>query len=101
MKRRTWLLAAATALVAVTATGGVVIASGATRTTPTAQESSTDTATVERGKLSAMISQSGTLTYRAQPDGSPYPVINQARGTYTRLPAGGDGVTCCDVLYRV
>jgi peptidoglycan hydrolase-like protein with peptidoglycan-binding domain len=101
VKRRTWLLAAAAALVAVTATGGVVIASGPTRTTPTAQESSTNTATVERGTLSAMVSQSGTLTYRAQPNGSPYPVINQARGTYTGLPADGDGVTCGDVLYRV
>ena len=101
MKRKTWLLATATVLVAVTAGGGVVIASGATRTTPTAQESSTNIATVERGTLSAMISQSGTLTYRAQPNGSPYSVINQASGTYTKLPADGDEVNCGDVLYRV
>ena len=34
-------------------------------------------------KLSAMVSEDGTLTYQAQADGSPYAVINQARG-YTR-----------------
>ena len=48
-----------------------------------------------------MVSQYGTLTYRARSDGSPYAVINQARGTYTKLPDGGDRVDCGDVLYRV
>ena len=43
----------------------------------------------------------GTLTYRARSDGSPYSVINQARGTYTKLPDDGDQVDCGDVLYRV
>ena len=56
---------------------------------------------VERGRLSAMISQAGTLTYRARPDGSPYAVINQAHGTYTGLPETGDEVNCGGVLYRV
>ena len=60
-----------------------------------------NTATVERGTLSDLVSQYGTLTYRARSDGSPYPVINRARGIYTRLPAGGDRVDCGDVLYRV
>jgi peptidoglycan hydrolase-like protein with peptidoglycan-binding domain len=101
VKRKTWLLAAATVLIAVTAVGGAVIAFGPTRTTPAARESSTNTATVEKGKLSAMTSQSGTLTYRAQPNGSPYPVINQASGTYTELPTDGDEIKCGDVLYRV
>jgi peptidoglycan hydrolase-like protein with peptidoglycan-binding domain len=41
------------------------------------------------------------LTYRAQSDGSPYSVINQARGTYTKLPDDGDKVDCGDVFYRV
>src|SRR5207302_3567686 len=59
------------------------------------------TATVEKGKLSAMVSLDGTLTYRAQSDGSPYAVINQARGTYTQLPDVGDKVACGDALYRV
>jgi hypothetical protein len=48
-----------------------------------------------------MVSQYGTLTYRARSDGSPYVVINGARGTYTKLPNGGDRVDCGDVLYRV
>src|SRR6202011_1487016 len=56
---------------------------------------------VEKGKLSAMVSLSGTLTYRARSDGSPYSVINQALGRYTELPADGDKVECGDVFYRV
>jgi peptidoglycan hydrolase-like protein with peptidoglycan-binding domain len=48
-----------------------------------------------------MVSQDGTLTYRARSDGSPYAVINQASGTYTSLPSGGDNVNCGAVLYRV
>ncbi len=100
MKSKTLLLAAATVLIAATAIAGV-IASGATQATQTAQDPPANTATVERGTLSAMISQSGTLTYRGQVDGSPYSVINQARGTYTKLPADGDEVTCGDVVYRV
>ena len=51
-----------------------------------AQEPAANTAKVERGELSAMVSQDGTLTYRARSDGSPYSVINQARGVYTELP---------------
>ena len=38
-----------------------------------------------------MVSQAGTLTYRARSDGSPYSVINQAHGTYTELPAARPG----------
>lgn len=48
-----------------------------------------------------MVSQYGILTFRARSDGSPYTVVNQARGTYTELPAEGDKVDCGDVLYRV
>jgi hypothetical protein len=48
-----------------------------------------------------MVSLDGTLTHRARSDGSPYSVINRARGTYTKLPADGDKVDCGDVLYRV
>ena len=43
----------------------------------------------------------GTLTYRARSDGSPYSVINQARGTYTKLPAAGQVIRQGHVLYRV
>ena len=51
--------------------------------------------------LSAMVSQAGILTYRARSDGSPYSVINQARGTYTKLPAVGQVISQGQVLYRV
>jgi peptidoglycan hydrolase-like protein with peptidoglycan-binding domain len=59
------------------------------------------TATVTRGTLSSLVSLDGTLTYRARSDGSPYSVVNQARGIYTALPAAGDKVACGQVLYRV
>ena len=101
MIRKTWVLGGAAVLVAVTATGGVVGLSSAKQATPAAQEPPANTAKVQRGNLSAMVSVDGTLTYQARPDGSPYSVINQARGIYTKLPDGGDTVNCGDVLYRV
>jgi peptidoglycan hydrolase-like protein with peptidoglycan-binding domain len=101
VKRKTWVLAGAAVLVAVTATGGVVVMSSAAQATTAAQEPPPNTAQVVRGKLSAMVSLDGTLTYRARSDGSPYSVINQAQGTYTRLPDDGDRVDCGDVLLRV
>jgi hypothetical protein len=101
MKRKTWIVAGAAILVAVIATGGVVVASSAKQATPAAQEPAANTGRVEKGKLSDMVSVDGTLTYRGGPDGSPYAVINQAKGTYTRLPDDGDKVDCGDVLYRV
>jgi peptidoglycan hydrolase-like protein with peptidoglycan-binding domain len=101
VKRKAWVLAGAAVLVAATATGGVAATSSAKQATPAAQESPANTAKVERGKLSAMVSMYGTLTYRARSDGSPYSVINQARGTYTKLPDDGDKADCGDVLYRV
>jgi hypothetical protein len=71
------------------------------RTLAAQQARSANTATVEERTLSAMVSQPGTLTYRAQADGSPYSVINQAQGTYTELPAVGQVITQGRVLYRV
>lgn len=70
---------------------GTVVWSSTGQATP--QDS---TATVERGPLSALVSQAGTLTYRGS-----YTAINQARGVYTQLPAIGDKVRCGGVLYRV
>ena len=87
VRRRTWALAAAAVLVA--ATGGVVVMSGAEHPAAAAQAPPADTVKVEQGKLSAMVSQGGTLTYRARSDGSPYSVINQARGVYTSCPTAG------------
>jgi hypothetical protein len=97
------VLTGAAVLVAVAATGGVVVLAGGERATATtaAQAAPANTATVQKGKLSASVSQDGTLTYRARPDGSPFSAINHARGTYTELPAVGHKVGCEGVLYRV
>ena len=99
--RKGWLLATAAVLAAAAATGGVVAISGAEQATSAAQEPPLNTATVEKGRLSDMVSHYGILTYRARSDGSPYAVINRARGTYTELPDEGDRVGYGDVLYRV
>jgi hypothetical protein len=99
--RKTWVLAGVAVLVAVTATGGVVAASSPRQATPAAQQPPANTAKVEMGKLAAMISMDGVLTYRAQSDGSPYSVINWPSGIYTELPEDGDKVDCGGVLYRV
>jgi peptidoglycan hydrolase-like protein with peptidoglycan-binding domain len=88
-------------LVAVIAIGAVAVASGGVQAASDAQEPAANTAKVEKGRLSDMVSQAGTLTFRARPDGSPYAVINQAEGTYTELPDPGERVDCGDVLYRV
>ena len=94
------MLAAAVVLV-VAAAGAAVVLSSADPATPQPPMPRGSTAQVQEGRLSAMVSQGGTLTYRARPDGSPYRVINQARGVYTKLPENGDRVDCGDVLYRV
>ena len=99
MKRRTWVLAGAAVLVVVAVIVGVL--SGAEDTAGDAQAPPANTAQVEKGKLSAAVSQDGTLTYRARSDGSPYSVTNQAGGVYTDLPETGERVDCGEVLYRV
>ena len=101
MRRKTWARVAAAVLIALVVTGGVLVMSGPKQQVPATQQSPVDTVKVERRALSAMVSQAGTLTYRAQPDGSPYSVINQARGIYTNLPAVGQVVSQGQVLYRV
>jgi hypothetical protein len=95
------VLAGAAAVAAVAATGGFVVTSSGKEATSAAQEPPANTATVEKGKLSDIVSQYGTLTYRARSDGSPYAVINQAGGIYTKLPDGGARIRCGDALYRV
>jgi peptidoglycan hydrolase-like protein with peptidoglycan-binding domain len=100
MRRKTWVLAAAAGLVAAVVVG-VVVGSSGERATPTSQASPASTAKVERGKLSDSVSQAGILTFRARSDGSPYSVVNQAGGVYTKLPESGDKVDCGGVLYRV
>jgi peptidoglycan hydrolase-like protein with peptidoglycan-binding domain len=97
--RRRWSLAAAATVVAGVL--GVVAMSGAESPTVAARAPSANTEKVELGKLSALVSGAGTLTYRAWPDGSPYVVVNQADGVYTQLPEAGDKVGCGGALYRV
>jgi Putative peptidoglycan binding domain len=102
MMRTRWVLAgAAVVLVAAVAIGVVVATSGGGQPTSATQASAVNTATVDRGTLSDMVSQYGILSYRARSDGSPYGVINRAGGTYTELPSAGDKVECGGVLYRV
>jgi peptidoglycan hydrolase-like protein with peptidoglycan-binding domain len=101
MRHKTWVLSGAAVLVAVAVIGGVVALFGADHTTAVALAASPNTAQVEQGKLSAVVSQDGTLTYTSRPDGSPYSVINQAQGVYTELPEIGDKIGCGEVLYRV
>jgi hypothetical protein len=60
-----------------------------------------NTAAVQKGTLTAMVSVNGTLTYQGQPDGSPYSVINQASGIFTDLPSAGQVISQGQVLYRV
>jgi peptidoglycan hydrolase-like protein with peptidoglycan-binding domain len=101
VRRKTWALAAAVVVAVPAAIGGVVAGSSAEQATPPPQDTPANTAKVEKGKLSAMVSEDGTLTYRARSDGSPYAVINRAGGIYTKLPADGDKVECGEVFYRV
>jgi hypothetical protein len=100
MRRTRWVLTGVGVLLAVAATGGVLLSGGreATAGPPLA---SVSTAPVQKGKLSAAVSQDGILTYGARPDGSSFSAINHARGTYTELPEVGDKVDCGGVLYRV
>jgi peptidoglycan hydrolase-like protein with peptidoglycan-binding domain len=95
------VLAGAAVLVTVAVVGGVMAMSAARQASLAAQEPPPNTAQVVRGKLSATVFDSGTLTYRARADGSPYSVINQAGGTYTKLPDAGEQVDCGGLLYRV
>jgi hypothetical protein len=95
------VLAAAAVLMALAAAAGVLATSGTKQQTLAAQQSPVHTATMEKRTLSSMVSQPGTLTYRARSDGSPYLVINQASGTYTKLPAVGQVIPQGRVLYRV
>jgi hypothetical protein len=101
MTRKAWFLAGLAVLAAAIATVGVVSTSTGKKAASATQEPPAKTATVEKRELSAMVSLDGTLTYRAAPDGTPYSVIDQARGTYTQLPQIGQVISQGQVLYRV
>jgi hypothetical protein len=101
MRARTCAALAALALIALAIAGGVLALSGGGGRAAPAPRPTASTARVQRRTLTATISEAGVLTYRARPDGLPYTVITQARGTYTELPATGQVVAQGRVLYRV
>ncbi|MFC5754635.1 peptidoglycan-binding protein [Actinomadura rugatobispora] len=93
------------ALAAVAAVGGVALAVtgpyGDDGEPAVSAGTGTSLAAVQEGPLSSQVNQSGTLSYAGGADGTPYPVVNQAKGTYTWLPAAGTQVDCGETLYKV
>jgi peptidoglycan hydrolase-like protein with peptidoglycan-binding domain len=61
----------------------------------------TSLAAVREGPLSTQVTQSGKLSYAAHGDGTPYAVVNQAKGIYTWVPSEGKEIGCGKTLYRV
>jgi len=60
----------------------------------------TSVATVTEGPLVAQLSASGTLEYTTA-GGSGYSVVNQAPGTFSKLPSPGEAFSRGQVVYRV
>ena len=89
--RKTWLLAAAAGVAVAIAAGVVVATSGAKHAAPAAPEPPTNTANGGKGRARGQVSLAGTLTYRAQSDGSPYSVINQAQRDIHRVARARPG----------
>lgn len=101
MRRKTWIVAGAAGLAVASIAAGVVALSSAGPSPSATQEQTTSTVKVQKRALSAIVPLTGTLTYLARPDGSPYSVINQAQGTYTELPEPGQVISQGQVLYQV
>jgi hypothetical protein len=85
-------------LIALVAAGFVVVdrRGGGSGPKSAGRVAATGLATVTRGPLSARTSVNGTLGYKGK-----YKAINQAKGTYTKLPHTGQIVHQGGVLYRV
>ncbi|WP_433179432.1 efflux RND transporter periplasmic adaptor subunit [Actinoallomurus sp. CA-150999] len=101
-RRRSVRVGAAVLVLAVAA--GVVIAAapfGEGRKSPPPPAVGAQLATVQRGPLASQVNQSGTLSYVAQDDGTPYTVVGHATGVYTWVPSTGDEIKCGKVLYWV
>ena len=60
----------------------------------------TSITTVTRGSLSSQISANGTLEYTTS-DGSDYKVVNQASGTFSKLPSAAEVFSRGQAVYRV
>ena len=103
MKRRPRTAAGAAVLVVVAVVAVVAIGAfgGSGGTQGEADADAPALARVEQGRLASRVSDTGTLGYAAQPDGTPYSVVNQASGAYTKLPTAGDEIGCGESLYRV
>ena len=101
MKRTTWMLAGAAVLAVAFAVVAIGAFGGSSGTEDEVDEGAPALASVEQGRLASRVSSIGTLGYAAQPDGTPYSVINQASGAYTQLPSAGDEIACGESLYRV
>jgi peptidoglycan hydrolase-like protein with peptidoglycan-binding domain len=56
---------------------------------------------VSQGPLSAQVIGQGSLGYAAQPNGSPYAVVNRASGAFTSLPEVGQVIKQGEPLYAV
>jgi hypothetical protein len=104
-RRRRGRIAGAVVLVLAVGAGGAAIAItkpfGDDGKPPARVGSGTALAPVQEGPLSSRVNQSGTLSFKAQSDGTPYSVVNQARGIYTWVPLVGKQIKCGQWLYRV
>jgi peptidoglycan hydrolase-like protein with peptidoglycan-binding domain len=98
--RKPWVPAGAALAATVLALLAIVHSSPGGSSDPASGDAPA-TATVERGRLALQVSATGTLTYAAQADGSPYAIVNQATGVLTALPRVGDVIKCGRALYRV
>jgi peptidoglycan hydrolase-like protein with peptidoglycan-binding domain len=100
VNRNPWVPAGAALAATVLGVLAIVVLSSGGSSSPASGDAPA-TAKVERGRLALQVSATGTLTYAAQADGSPYAVVNQATGVLTALPRVGDVIKCGRALYRV
>ncbi len=103
-RRRGWRLAGAAGVVLVVvpvAWMAGVFDTGHARSAGVSDNSyPTSITTVTQGTLSSQISADGTLEYTTS-SGSDYSIVNQASGTFSKLPSAGDVFSRGQVLYRV
>ena len=87
-------------VVAVAWAAGLFDANRARRAGVSDNQYPTSLTTVTRGTLSSQLTAAGTLQYTTS-GGSDYTLVNQASGTFSKLPAAGDVFSRGQVLYRV
>ena len=102
VSRKPQVLAGAALAVAVLAVLAIVVGSSAGESNqPASGNDATATATIEHGRLAMQVSATGTLTYAAQADGSPYSVVTQGSGVLTALPSVGEVIKCGRPVFRI